>query len=858
MTDRAVAHSPPEGGDPLVLGSRLGPYEIVGHLGAGGMGTVYRARDTRLRRDVALKVISPSYVRPEALERFEREARAAAALSHPNILAVYDVSIDGPVPYVVCELLEGESLRERIDRGPLPYRKAVEIAVQVAEALAAAHAKRIWHRDVKPGNVFLTRDGRVKLLDFGLAKLPPADSAELSQQSTTPELSHPGRALGTAAYMSPEQVLGQEADHRSDIFALGTVFYEMLTGVRAFAQATAVEAMSAILREDPPDVLSLNPAISPAAAATVRRCLEKGRDERFQSARDLAFHLQQLLQSTSGAHPLPPLPRSRRRLLMSALLAAAGLAAGAAAAAAWLARRPAAPSFEQITFHRGRIGGARFTDAGIVYSQSRELARPAAYLRVRSSPEARLLYADADVFAFCGGDLAVSVSRRFVKGERVVGSLASVPAGAGTPRAWLEDVEDADCDASGRVFAVVRSKGFGAESTLEFPVGALIYRTSGSISDVRVSRDGGLVAFFEDPAGIGTGGRAVILDRGGRVVRRSREWASARGLAWSPRGDELWMTVSAERANRRLFALGTDGRERLVYAGPGSLTIRDVAEDGRALLTRDEDRTVVVGVPPGGSVERDLSWFDDAGLAALSKDGGRILFGDRFGIYIRGTDGSDATKLSSITGYPDDLSPDGTTVLATTLASDGVFLAPIGPGQVQPVPVEGLDRFRGCLFFPDGRRLLVNGQEPGRRMRSYVVDLPGGRPRAITAEDTWGLLISPDGARVATVSVGGPVSLVPTDGGAPRPVAGTEPGERPVSWSADGRSLWVFRRGELPARVFAVDVESGRRALWKTLTPTDAAGVYSIDQVQVTPDGRSYFYSYSRTLSELYEARGLR
>jgi hypothetical protein len=196
-------------------------------------------------------------------------------------------------------------------------------------------------------------------------------------------------------------------------------------------------------------------------------------------------------------------------------------------------------------------------------------------------------------------------------------------------------------------------------------------------------------------------------------------------------------------------------------------------------------------------------------------------------------------------------------VLATTLASDGVFLAPTGPGTVQTVKVEGLDKFRGCLFFPDGRRLLVNGQEPGRRMRSYIVDLPGGRPRPITDEDTWGLEISPDGTQVATVSVSGPVSIFPTAGGPARVVPGTQAGDRPASWSADGRSLWVFRRGELPARVYTVDVETGRRAVWKTLTPPDAAGVYSIDQLRVTPSGNAYFYSYSRTLSELYEARGL-
>ena len=856
MTGSGSARDAPEPPGGFTAGSRLGPYEIVGPLGAGGMGTVYRAHDARLRRDVALKVISASFVRPDSVDRFEREARAAAALNHPNILAVFDVNIDGPVPYVVSELLEGESLRARLDHGPLPCRKAIEYAIQVAQALAAAHAKRIYHRDVKPGNVFLTSDGRVKLLDFGLAKLPPPDSVDLSQQSTTPDLSNPGRALGTAAYMSPEQVLGQDVDHRSDIFSLGAVLYEMLTGVRAFQRPTAVETMSAVLRDEPPALLTLNPALPPAVVSTVRRCLEKSCDERFQSARDLGFHLQELLQSTSGSYPLPRLPGRRRRVLLGTGLS---VIAVAAAALPWLlVRPPGAPSFQQLTFHRGRIGGARFTDAGIVYSQARELEAPAVYLKVRSSPEPRRLHEKADVFAFCGGDLALSTDRRFVKGERVAGSLASVPSAAGHPRAWLRDVEGADCDAQGRAFAVVRSRGFGAESTLEYPVGQVLYRTAGSLQGPRISRDGRYVAFVEDPAGIGASGRVVILARDGRVVRRTREWANARGLAWAPRGVEVWFTASETRSNRRLRGLRLDGRERLVLETAGSLTIRDTAEDGRVLLTRDDERTALVGVPPGGRVERDLAWFDNAGLAALSSDGRKLLFGDRFGIYLRDTDGSDATKLGAVEGYPDDLSPDGGAVLATTLASDGLFLAPTGPGTVRPVKVEGLEAFRGSVFFPDGRRLLVNGQEPGRRLRSYVVDLPGGRPRPITAEDTWGVVISPDGTQVAAVSVDGPVSLCRTDGGTARVLAGTEAGDRPASWTADGGSLWVFRRGEIPARVFSVDVATGRRTLWKTLRPPDAAGVYSIDQLKVTPSGDAYFYTYSRTLSELYEAHGVR
>jgi dipeptidyl aminopeptidase/acylaminoacyl peptidase len=538
-----------------------------------------------------------------------------------------------------------------------------------------------------------------------------------------------------------------------------------------------------------------------------------------------------------------------------------GLAAAALAGALpwFIVRPPAAPSFQQLTFHRGRIGGARFAGEAIVFSQAQGLEAPAVSLKLASSPEAKGLgYTAADVLAACSGDLALSVRRRFVKGERRVGTLAVAPIGGGTPHEILENVEDADCDPKGSDFVVARSKGFGAHSELECPIDRVTYRAAGSLHSPRLSRDRRQVAFLEDPAGLGTGGHVVIVDREGKVVRRTREWADARGLAWSPDGREVWFTASETRSNRSLRALRLDGRERLVFQGTGSLTIWDAAPDGRVLLTREDERAAVVGLPPSATAERDLSWFDNAGLASLSQDGRVILFGDRFGIYLRRTDGSPASKLGSLQGYPDDLSPDGSLLLGTNLTASGLFLAPTGPGRVEEVAVPGLESFQGSLWFPDGRRLLVNGREPGHRLRCYVVELPGGRPRPVTDEDTWGIAISPDGALVAAIGQDGPISIWSVDGGSSRPLPGSSPGDRPASWSADGKSLWVFRRGEVPARIFSVEVATGRRTLWKTLVPPDAAGVCSIDELKVTPSGNAYFYSYRRTLSELYEARGLR
>jgi len=298
----------------LAPGERLGPYEILGVLGVGGMGEVYRARDVRLEREVAVKVLPEHLAQhPEALARFEREAKAIAALSHPNILAIHDFSTDRGIAYVVTELLEGETLRGRMGGASIPWRKAVEISVSVAEALASAHGKGIIHRDLKPENIFLTTDGRVKILDFGLARLkrvlaPPEDN----DGPTLAGDSQPGVILGTVRYMSPEQVKGQTADAPSDIFSLGSVLYELVSGRRAFFYPTAAETMAGILREDPPDLAGSGKQIPMELARVISHCLEKSPGERFQSARDLAFALQAALDNsaTLPPTPLPPLPEA--------------------------------------------------------------------------------------------------------------------------------------------------------------------------------------------------------------------------------------------------------------------------------------------------------------------------------------------------------------------------------------------------------------------------------------------------------------------------------------------------------------------------------------------------------------------
>ena len=359
----------------LTSGTKLGPYEIQSPLGAGGMGEVYRTRDTRLDREVAIKVLPVGFARdPERLRRFQQEAQAAAALNHPNILAVHDFGEHEGSPYMVTEFLEGETLRERLRPGTLPVRKATEYAEQVARGLAAAHEKGIVHRDLKPENIFVTRDGRVKILDFGLAKLTRPEGTVQSDAATLAAQTEPGMVMGTVGYMSPEQVKGQNADHRSDLFSFGAILYEMLSGKRAFSGETSVETMSAILKQDPPELTETNRTAPPALERIVRHCLEKNPEERFQSARDVAFNLANLSEISGGNTALRAL-KAPRRLRVWPIAAGSLLAGLIAGALLWPRREPdASPVFDRLTYQLGTVDSARFSPDGhtIVYSAAWE------------------------------------------------------------------------------------------------------------------------------------------------------------------------------------------------------------------------------------------------------------------------------------------------------------------------------------------------------------------------------------------------------------------------------------------------------------------------------------------------------
>src|SRR5215469_12211184 len=385
--------------------TRLGPYEIVSAIGAGGMGEVYRARDPRLKREVAIKVLPASFSSdPQRLHRFEQEAIAAGALNHPNILAVYDIGQQDGSPYIVSELLDGATLRERLRSGPLPIRKAVEYAQQIARGLAAAHDKGIVHRDLKPENIFLTNDGRVKILDFGLAKLTHAESTEDDQALTQTVQSDPGTVLGTVGYMSPEQVRGKPADARSDLFSFGAILYEMISGKRAFHSESPAETMSAIVKEEPPELTQTNRNVPPAMEHIVRHCLEKNPQERFQSARDVAFDLEIMSgisgPSKSGISAVPL--RWQMRWELAAVIAAVAAAAFLMGMAVRGGGTRQQPSFHEVTFRRGHVSAARFATDGltVIYSAAWQGKPYEVFTSVAGSTESRALgLANTDMLA---------------------------------------------------------------------------------------------------------------------------------------------------------------------------------------------------------------------------------------------------------------------------------------------------------------------------------------------------------------------------------------------------------------------------------------------------------------------------
>ncbi len=853
---------------PLALNTKLGPYELLAPIGAGGMGEVYRARDARLNREVAIKMLPDAVVSdPERLRRFETEARSAGMLNHPNLLSVFDIGEYNGAPYIVAELLQGETLRDKLRQGPLPVRTAIDYGIQIAHGLAAAHEQGVVHRDLKPENIFICRDDRVKILDFGLAKLVHGEKALGATAATMPAKTEPGVVLGTLGYMSPEQVRGQEADWRSDIFAFGAVLYEMLSGKHAFHGATTADTISAILTQDPPDLAETNRNINPALEHIVRHCLEKNPDWRFQAALDVAFDLQLLtVTSSSGkvAAAVQVAARSRRRRLL-AYAALAVVAVVLLAATYWIGRARGwggAPDFTRLTFRRGTIRNARFTPDGqnVIYGAAWDGKPYELYSTKPGNPESRTLgLADADVLAVsAAGDLAVLLRPTTLQ-LAYNGVLATMPAQGGAPRELLEDVASADWLPDGSGLAVVITPSVGVTSEVQFPIGHRVYRTEdGWFSHLRVAPDGGRVAFLEHPS-YGDDSSVVTVDRSGKAKKLSTGWISGEGLSWSPDGKEVWFSATRKGASRAVYAVSlSSGKERLVTAIAGNMTLEDVTRDGKLLFVRGDDSAGMIGVSPGATKERDLSWFDWSLARDLSADGKTLIFveggeaaGSAYAVYMRGTDGSPAVRLAL--GEASRLSPDGKWVSATTLGNHPqLVLLPTGPGQPQTINTGDLEAssFRSA-WMPGGHALLFIATEPGHKPRTYEVALTGGTPKPLTPEGVTGLLLSPDGSALVARNADGDLVLFNLRQATSTPLAKLSRQWVPFAWSSDGKQLYV-REGTVPVHVVRFNVATGEVKPWRDFVPNDPAGISDIFNVLMTPDERTYVYSYYRQSSTLY------
>ena len=826
------------------------------------MGEVYRARDTRLARDVAIKVLPESLAcDQERLRRFEKEARSASALNHPNIVTIHDIGSEGGVSYIAMELVDGATLRELLATGPVPLKRLLQIAPQVAEGLARAHEAGIVHRDLKPENVMVKKDGLVKILDFGLAKLSSTGSgSDEASQLPTMTGTQPGVVVGTVSYMSPEQASGQTVDFRSDQFSLGSMLYEMATGRRAFQKRTAIDTLSAILNDEPQAIGMVNPLTPAPLRWIVERCLAKEARGRYASTEDLARDLGGLRdhasEGSSGAIVSPQMPRAPGRRWFAAVASGIALVAvGAIANRWWQARTPnlSVPSFQQLTFRRGNVVSARFTPDGrtVVYGAAWDGAPMEIYTVRTDSTESRPLgLRNAMPLAVSSrGELAALLRTNNLQWGGV-GTIARLPLGGGTPRELLKDGYNADWAPNGEDLAAVRLSPSG-NPEIQYPIGNSLGEFPGLGGTVRVSPDGDRLAIVERDA-------IVMLDRKGKRTVISRGWLAVNELVWSPNGKELLLLGARAENTAAIYAVSLSGQIRVLISNAGSFAVLyDVSSDGRLLVELNYGRGGVACQPRGEARERDLGWRQFSVPADISEDGSLLLFGDGL---LRKTDGSLPVHLAD--GSAQALSEDNQWAL---MVKDGqLLMTPTGAGVARRIPVDGIDLIGGAIL-PGGKGFLVGGRDKKGAFLAAVVGPKGGKPRLLQVDgyvEGKDFVVSPDGEKLAYPGRDGQLKILSIAGGQIASVSGSSLNvndDRLVQWSADGKFVYVTRPGEFPGPVDRIDIATGRRESWKRLSPEDPVGVTHVDAVRISRDGQSYAYFYNRVLaSDLYIISGVR
>ena len=890
-----------------VVGETIGPYEVLSELGSGAMGIVYLAQDVRLGRKIALKLLPPQFTNDkDRLRRFQQEARAASALNHPNILTVYEVEQRAGLHYIATEFVDGVTLRQHMNTQRMSLDEILKVAIQVASALQAAHAAGIAHRDIKPENIMIRSDGYIKVLDFGLAKL-----AEKEFSPATPE-TNPGVVMGTPRYMSPEQARGLDVDLRTDIFSLGTVIYEMVTGRVPFEGVTTSDIIAALIKDEPESMRSSVPELPLEFEQVVNKALIKDLDLRYQRIAEFSSALQRLkdeihlnalvrtnsdgarlsLKESDGSQTTttrgiisthPQLqhdtePISKRSWIRWALPPALALLLLGVVVAVLSLNRPTtslssriSESAHGLTTRDGFISAARFAPDGktIIYSAGFDGKPVELFFTDVQGSESRSAGIRSAALKSVSrlGKIAVLFDFELNWSDGYNGTLAILPAGGGKPETRIEGVDDAAFAPDGNTFAILRS--VMGEQQLEYPAGQVLYKSSGWMSYPRFSPKGDKIAFFEHPLGDFSGSIAVFDLASQKKTDISTEWQALKGLAWNPNNDEIWFGGSKVAKTLSINAVSLSGQVRMnLYELPGiGARVDDISNDGRMLITQGTNHTtmtILKDKSPTEAIDSQHAW---ATSADVSRDGKMLLYyewgyeardpSNVNAVYLRKLDSRERIQLGS--GKALALSTDGKWALALqpTKPQPQLVLLSTSQGEPKTLPNRGIKEYHYASFFPDGRQILFTGLEAREEaaIRSYVQDVNTGEVHPLTEEGTVALRVSPDGKRVITLQPDKTYYIQPLNGGEPKPILGLEADDEPIQWSDDGRAVYVIGPGEFATKIYRVNLETGERREWKDIDPPNKVGLeLNPGGILITPDGKVCIYTYWILLQQILSA----
>ena len=868
----------------LSPGQSFGAYRILSPLGRGGMGEVYRARDTRLGRDVALKVIrEDSAEDADRMGRFEQEARAASSLNHPNIVVIYeigDATLPGrtrPLRYLTMELLDGKPLSSILAGEVVSLRRSLDWASQLAEGLARAHESGIVHRDLKPSNILITSDGHVKILDFGVAKLrEPSDPATESPTAAAHTLTMPGAVVGTVGYMSPEQARGESATAASDQFSLGCILYEMLTGQRAFGGASTAETLSAILRDEPRPIAEANPRVPAPIRWIVERCLAKSPRDRYVSTRDLARDLHDFHDHPSEAQVgVAATSRGGWRRHLPKIAAAAAFVLLGGASALYFARsthpRPE-PDFRRLSFRRGVVWRALFVpnSDNVLYTASWEGTPTRSYLTIpESAGNDRSLESEPQLpmaFLSDGSQALVLVgpSRAAINAQ---GTLAWWPALGGKARPIVQNAGWSDWSESARLLAVVRDTGPERVLDVRRADGALertVFRTVGAMSYVRFSPDGTRIAFIHHPSRYDDAGEVRIAETARASSRAlTPRFERAAGLDWNERSGDVWFTASrANLYSSTLWRVNVSGALAEIQPLPDFFALQDVSRSGTGcLLISSASGTAMFArqpkLPP-----KDLTWLGFSQVSDLSADGRSVLFVDggatakSYGTWSRSLDGGEAVRLGSATSGK--FSPDEHSIIALTPQSAGpeqLVLVPVGPGETRQLTFSNASHAMPSFAGP--KTILFVRSHAGTS-EVWTIQTDGTGARSLGAEGCDMPSPSPSGRSfVCRAGVAkNALYVYPMEKGAGRKLYEVPDRNTFVAarWNGTGDRIFAVTDD---LRLLTVDAATGRTVAEEAVDLGGAVGSDSLIAAAMSPDATVQVYSFERFSSGLYLAYGL-